>query len=478
MARRYSSLLTVFLLLVGLLAAAKTASPDKALLENVPHIRQKPDFCGEACAAMWLKKLGHPGDQDWVYDQSGLDPCKDILHARGCYTRELSKALTAIGFKVGPVYHVVAVKNADRELEKLLLDMRNDLKKGIPSIVCMHYDEKPNTTEHFRLVLGYDNRTEKIIYHEPAEKKGAYRRMEREKFLALWPLKYRKETWTVIRLRLESKTLKPVKIAAGHTAADYTQHIMKLKPKVPKKGFTILVQPPFVVIGDEPPQRVAYRSKHTVKWATDHIKQSYFTKDPNKIIDIWLFKDKESYRKHTKSIFNDNPGTPYGYYSHEHDALIMNIATGGGTLVHEIVHPYMHANFPECPSWFDEGLASLYEQSGERNGKIVGLTNWRLAGLQKTIQAKKLPAFKTLCSTTRYQFYYMDSGNNYAQARYLCYYLQENGLLRKFYREFHKNHKTDPTGYGTLLKILDKTEAQMPAWQKDWEAWVLKLRFP
>ena len=32
-------------------------------------------------------------------------------------------------------------------------------------------------------------------------------------------------------------------------------------------------------------------------------------------------------------------------------------------LVHEMVHPFMDADFPACPAWFNEGLASLYEQS-------------------------------------------------------------------------------------------------------------------
>ena len=50
----------------------------------------------------------------------------------------------------------------------------------------------------------------------------------------------------------------------------------------------------------------------------------------------------------------------------------MNISTGGGTLVHEIVHPFVAANFPNCPAWFNEGLGSLYEQSGEVNGAIHG----------------------------------------------------------------------------------------------------------
>ena len=76
------------------------------------------------------------------------------------------------------------------------------------------------------------------------------------------------------------------------------------------------------------------------------MKQDFFTKDPNEILDIWLFKDEASYKKHTRLLFGTSPTTPYGYYSPAHKALIMNIATGGGTLVHEIVHPFMEGNFP------------------------------------------------------------------------------------------------------------------------------------
>ncbi len=122
----------------------------------------------------------------------------------------------------------------------------------------------------------------------------------------------------------------------------------------------------------------------------------------------------------------------------------MNISTGGGTLVHEIVHPFMSANFPECPSWFNEGLASLYEQSSERDGRIIGLTNWRLAGLQEAIREGTVPPFKTLCGTTTRQFYDQDKGTNYSQARYLCYHLQERGLLKLYYQTFRKNCETDP----------------------------------
>jgi hypothetical protein len=213
-----------------------------------------------------------------------------------------------------------------------------------------------------------------------------------------------------------------------------------------------------------------------VKWAVERLKRMYFKKDPEHIIDIWLFKDRRSYEKHTWEIFSHRPETPFGYSSPRHHALIMNIATGGGTLVHEIVHPFVAANFPACPSWFNEGLGSLYEQSMGRGEEIVGLTNWRLPGLQEAIRKNAVPSFKILTSTTTYGFYEQDPGTNYAQARYLCYYLQEKGLLKEFYHRFRANCKIDPTGYETLKMVLGTHD--MDAFKKKWERFVLLLTFP
>ena len=261
----------------------------------------------------------------------------------------------------------------------------------------------------------------------------------------------------------------------GQTDEALEQRAQTLRAKLPS-DFTVVVQKPFVVVGDEPAGTVKVRAERTIGWAVKRLKARYFEKDPDRTIDVYLFKDKASYEKHCKAFFDMKPHTPYGFYSATHNALIMNIATGGGTLVHEIVHPYVEANFPDCPSWFNEGLGSLYEQSGERNGKIIGKTNWRLAGLQKAIRKDKVPSFKKLCSTTTHQFYKMDRGTNYAQARYLCYYLQEKGLLEKFYHAFVKNVDDDPTGYKTLVDILG--EEDMDAFQERWEKWVAKLTFP
>lgn len=420
---------------------------------------------------MYLRKLGVEGDQDWVFDRSGLDPSE----GRGLYTKELARALRRIGFRVGEVwYDADGAAGMVRRFDEL----HRDLAAGVPSIVCMHYDDPPLDSEHFRLVLGYDGKRDEVIFHEPAEEKGAYRRMTRRRFSKLWPLKgggREKGKRILIRLRLEPGELEQGKIATVPTAADLAQQVMALRDRVPP-GHTVLAQPPFVVIGDEPPARVRQRALGTVKWTVDKLKKDFFSKDPEEIIEIWLFRDRDTYRQGSLRISGHAPSTPYGYYLQAKKAMVMNIATGGGTLVHEIVHPFMAANFPACPAWYNEGLGSLFEQSAERNERIVGLPNWRLAGLQDAIGEGSMPSFRWLLSRSDEQFYNRDPGTNYAQARYLCLYLQEHGLLTRFHHEFLRHHGRDPSGYRTLKRVL--RERDMDAFKERWQKWVMSLRYP
>ena len=246
-----------------------------------------------------------------------------------------------------------------------------------------------------------------------------------------------------------------------------------LKRRFP--DYHVVVERPFVVIGDQSQESVEKWARGTVRWAVRTLKEAYFPTDPDHIIDIWLFRSRGSYMRNAKRLFGSAPTTPFGYYSPGDRALVMNISTGGGTLVHEIVHPFVAANFPRCPAWLNEGLGSLYEQSTEREGEIVGLTNWRLAGLQEAIREQRVPPFESLMATTSAEFYGEDPGTNYSQARYLCYYLQDRRLLRTFYKKFRADQSVDPTGYKTLLRILEVTDVER--FEREWRDFVLKLRF-
>jgi hypothetical protein len=255
---------------------------------------------------------------------------------------------------------------------------------------------------------------------------------------------------------------------------DFAARAKQMRYRVAGQGFHVVVEEPFVVAGDGGKAAVEACAARTVRWAVKLLKQDFFKKEPERVLEIWLFDGAASYRKHARELFGDTPTTPFGYYSARHGALIMNIATGGGTLVHEIVHPFVAADFPGCPAWLNEGLGSLFEQCHEVDGHIAGMTNWRLDGLQEAIAEERTIKLSELVATSSEQFYDARSGLHYAMARYLVYWLQEKGKLRQFYERFRDGAAQDPTGARTLCEALGVKD--LGEFQAGWEKWVKTLR--
>ena len=239
------------------------------------------------------------------------------------------------------------------------------------------------------------------------------------------------------------------------------------------QGYAVTVEGPFVVIGDAGAKTLAKQAGGFMRWAITMLEQDYFAQEPDKLIEVYLFRNETTYRRGAKQLFGDDPDTPYGYYSSDHDAIIMNMGPGAGTLSHELVHPYMEANFPGVPAWFNEGLASLYERPSERGGHLVGLPNWRLPELKREIRAGTLPDVATLLATTDDEFYKADY-DAYAYARYLLYYLQEQGTLHDFYDAFRKD-ANDRTGKAALEAVLGE---DLATFEPKWRKWVLAIKWP
>src|SRR5207245_82937 len=132
------------------------------------------------------------------------------------------------------------------------------------------------------------------------------------------------------------------------------------------------------------------------------------------------------------------------FYRHNDHAMLMNVSTGTGTLVHELTHALIAPDFPTVPDWFNEGLASLYEQSqfGLEAKSIKGLPNWRLPALQKAMKEGTLHSLPEMIGDEDFR---NDErvGINYAEARYLMFYLQEKNLLQKYYTDFRAAAKED-----------------------------------
>jgi hypothetical protein len=357
--------LTLMALTASFAAAADAGSTVQ--LTGFPFVRQKPDFCGEADVAMALQRLGHPIDQDQVFALTGLDPSD----GRGAYTNELAAALRALNVEPGKVWNHVQPKHAAEQIDAQWQALHSDLVKGQPSIVCMHYSDEPKTTEHFRLITGYDAKTDEVVYQEPAEDDGANRRMKRDLFLKLWTFKPGPESWTLIRFAMPPPSKAPKAVAeTAPTKAEVVQHVITLKETLPA-GMTVVWEKPFLVVGNEPAAQVKDRAKNIVRSTRDLLLKDFFDESPTTLQEVWILKDKQTYEKYSKELFATSPETPYGYYLSGRRALVMNIKPGYGTLTHELVHPFMDHAWENVPAWLNEGLASLFERPLEKNGHLT-----------------------------------------------------------------------------------------------------------
>src|SRR5688572_14438803 len=81
-----------------------------------------------------------------------------------------------------------------------------------------------------------------------------------------------------------SASAPPIVTPAKLTRSDFEGHVARLKKRLPSNDFSIVIQEPFVVVGDEEEVMVKQRAENTVKWAVDRLKQDFFTQDPEQIL--------------------------------------------------------------------------------------------------------------------------------------------------------------------------------------------------
>ncbi len=237
----------------------------------------------------------------------------------------------------------------------------------------------------------------------------------------------------------------------------------------------VMVGAPFVLAGDLSRSELSGWLRETIGPAVRAMERSYFRQLPTEPVSVLLFGSERSYNHYAQSLFGEAGISIYGYYKPQKRTLILNIATGDGTLLHELTHAIIDFDFPGAPDWLNEGLASLHEQcrfrTSEQGSWIEGLANWRLAGLQEVIRQKQLPSIASLLDERSFRG--AREGTNYAQARYFCLYLQSKGTLGDYYRSFRDNKTADPRGLLTLAKFFpEQTWQQL---DQDFQRWALEL---
>lgn len=236
-------------------------------------------------------------------------------------------------------------------------------------------------------------------------------------------------------------------------------------------GFLIQSHPPFVLAGNMPVQQMKDYVEWSVLRPAEVMWKCYFRHRPDQVITILLFTDDASYREWANRLFRDEKVPHFGYYRPRERTLVMNIDTGSGTLVHELTHALIVYDFPDVPTWFNEGLASLHEQCTIREEEIVGWVNWRLPVLKKAMAENRLRPLRELL--TKDDFYGAQLGENYAQARYFVMYMQEQKLLRQFYVQLRDHHDGQTPSVKAVEAVFGKDLDQV---EKAFLAWAATLK--
>jgi hypothetical protein len=202
-----------------------------------------------------------------------------------------------------------------------------------------------------------------------------------------------------------------------------------------------------------------------------------FDRAPPQAIAVYLFPSAPSYERYCKTWLHEDCISPFGFYLSDDRRMIMNVGRGLGTLTHELVHPFVDADFPSAPAWINEGIASLYEAPVlGAPGEIRGVTNWRRPRLVRALASRserEVASLDKLFGLSDADFRRQDGEDlNYAVARYTCQWLEERKLLWPFYHRWRDSFASDPTGDRAFTEVVGASPSQVSA---RWVKWVRAL---
>ncbi|WP_339731956.1 hypothetical protein [uncultured Gimesia sp.] len=236
----------------------------------------------------------------------------------------------------------------------------------------------------------------------------------------------------------------------------------------------VLVKAPYILIGDYETQTLEALHRKAIQPTEYALNVSYFDSQPDRPITIIVLSSQERYQQVAYDLDRRKTGSYYGYFQSDEMRIVLNLATGGGTLGHELTHALAQIDYPDMPEWFDEGLASLHEQCefSEAGNQLVGISNWRSQILLSALDRNQLPGLETLVQQIRIKT--DREALTYAYARYFCLYLQEKRLLSPFYRKLRTNSEFDETGQRTLQQLLNVKD--LSEVDPDFQQWLVGFR--
>lgn len=276
-----------------------------------------------------------------------------------------------------------------------------------------------------------------------------------------------------------SASVAPLAVAPYDLAADRLRRIDEGKRELGGKVSHAVVEETFVLFGEPGFGENGFRSSVAL---VNQTLGAYFNKRfgtrPGEAISVYLFWSKPTYDAYCLKTWQTPCLSRFGFFRPQERRIVMNAAPGLGTLTHELVHPIVETDFPAAPTWLNEGIASLFEApSIPRPGEIHGVKNWRHQRFMTALASQK-PSEKSvrelehLFTISDETFRGSDEDLNYSVARYFCQWMDQRGLLWRFYQTWRDGHATGMTAMTAFQSVTGELPHDASA---KWIRWVSAL---
>lgn len=204
-----------------------------------------------------------------------------------------------------------------------------------------------------------------------------------------------------------------------------------------------------------------------IRNTVDVMMNNYIETRPDEVTAVFLFKDMQSYKDFSIKEFgiDETDLSPYGFYKISKNVILVRYVNWKGSTSHETTHAMLQNDFPNIPSWFNEGFAAMHEKAIFNNGRFIGNFNWRILALRRAFNENNYTSLRYLMNTNDDEFYGKKTSFYYAQGCYLFMLLQEKGLFEEYYKSFRDNYSKDHTGIKQLESLtgmsIEKLDAEL-----------------
>ena len=224
---------------------------------------------------------------------------------------------------------------------------------------------------------------------------------------------------------IEDKALPTIPV--GQSPQPIIQAIEQALP-----GYRALAQDGFVIAGTDSPETLQRHYQRGVVDFYNVFRSRYFPEPPQNHLVLLLADDPYPLVQAARRLYPNyefHLDAPFvGYFIPIDNLIIATIGGGYGTLLHEMMHAMIASDFPGCPGWLEEGMATLYERSAWEASQLEPLPNWRMHFVENS-RFRSLAELDTLVQHPKLE------NDELAYVRLLMLFLHEHGRLADFYNQ-------------------------------------------